>query len=150
MPDRCYDFRKDFMSDETLDHDYPGVGRLYYFLARVMLIIVTVFAVIYFGPESSVFGIVSLAAMVAGVVLDVMRLRNIGVSQWFLFLRFIPWLGLVLSIGLQSAQTGWSETRRLDRAGWAIIGAHAVLIAAAVFLLYRSGFTGEVFAIPFR
>jgi len=138
------------MSDETIDHDYPGVGRLYYFLARVMLILVTVLAVIYFGPESSVFGIVSLAAMIAGAVLDVMRLRNIGVSQWLIFLRFIPWLGLVLSIGLQSAQTGWSETRRLDRAGWAIIAAHAALIAVAVFLLYRSGFTGEVFGIPFR
>lgn len=123
---------------ETLDHIYPGLDRLKYFLARVVLVVLTVFAVIYFGPESGVFRVVSLASMVAGVVLDVMRLRNIGVSQWLMFLRFVPYGGVVLDIGLQALQTGWIETRRLDRSGWMILGAYAALIGLVIFLVIRT------------
>jgi hypothetical protein len=68
------------MSDETLESGYPGVGRLYYFLGRVMLVIVTIFSAVYFGPGSTAFQIVTLATMIAGAVLDVMRLKNIGVA----------------------------------------------------------------------
>lgn len=126
------------MSDETVESGYPGVGRLYYFLARVILIVVTVFTVLYFGTESGVFRVVTLATMVAGTILDVMRLRNIGVSQWLMFLKFLPWGGLLLSIGMQTAQTGWIEDKRLDRAGWAVLGVHAILIALIIYLVYRN------------
>jgi hypothetical protein len=126
------------MGDAILENDRPGVGRLYYFLARVMLIVATIFAVFYFGPGSVAFKLLSFGTMSAGVVLDVMRLRNIGASQWLVFLRFVPYLGLVLSIGLQSAQSGWNETKRLDRAGWAIFGVHVALILLVVYLVYRS------------
>jgi len=126
------------MSDETLESGYPGVGRLYYFLGRVMLIIITVFTVVYFGPESSVFQVVTLATMIAGAVLDVLRLRNIGVTTWLLFIKYLPYGAVLLSIGLQSAQTGWIETKRLDRAGWAILGTHAAIIVLILFLIKRS------------
>ena len=126
------------MSDETLESGYPGVGRLYYFLGRVMLIIVTVFSVVYFGPESRVFQVVTLATMIAGAVLDVMRLKNIGVTTWLLFIKYLPYGALALSIGLQTAQTGWNETKRLDRPGWAILGTHAALIALILYLINRS------------
>ncbi len=126
------------MSDETLESGYPGVGRLYYFLGRVMLIIVTIFAVLYFGPESRVFQVVTLATMIAGAVLDVMRLKNIGVTTWLLFIKYLPYGALALSIGLQTAQTGWIETKRLDRPGWAILATHAAIIALIIYLIKRS------------
>ena len=126
------------MSDAILENDRPGVGRLYYFLARVMFVAAIMFAVIYFGPASVAFKLISFGVMSAGVVLDVMRLRNMGLSQWLVFLRFIPYLGLVLSIALQSAQSGWNDSKRLDRAGWAILGVHAVLIALIIYLVYRT------------
>ncbi|MBK9156249.1 MAG: hypothetical protein IPM25_18915 [Chloracidobacterium sp.] len=138
------------MSDETLESGYPGVGRLYYFLGRVMLIIVTIFTVVYFGPQSRVFAVVTLATMIAGAVLDVMRLRNIGVTSWLLFLKYLPYGALVLSIGLQTAQTGWVETKRLDRPGWAILATHAALIAVIIFLIKRSQATMSIPAfLPF-
>lgn len=127
------------MSDETLESGYPGIGRLYYFLGRVMLIIVTVFTVLQFGPHSRVFHIVTLATMIAGAVLDVMRLKNIGVTTWLLFIKYLPYGALALSIGLQTAQTGWIETKRLDRPGWAILATHAALIALIIYLIKRSG-----------
>ncbi|HMQ03979.1 MAG TPA: hypothetical protein PKD26_08685 [Pyrinomonadaceae bacterium] len=137
------------MAEETRENIYPGVGRLGYFLTRVMLVIATTFAVVYFGPESSAFRAIALMATVAGLVLDVMRLRNIGVSRWFVFLRFIPWVGVLFSVMLQSAQGGWTESRRLDRAGLAIIGVHLAILALVLYLVFRSQFVGEIFAIPF-
>jgi len=105
------------MSDSDLDENYPGVGRLHFFLGKVGLIAASIASVIWFGPDSSITRIVGLAILVASFVLDVMRLRNIGVSQWFAMLRFIPYVNLLYMIGLQSAQAGWIETRRLDRTG---------------------------------
>ena len=126
------------MSDEILEGGYPGVGRLYYFLGRVMLIVVTIFSIAYFGPESRFFQVVTLATMIAGAVLDVMRLKNIGVTSWLLFIKYLPYGALLLSIGLQTAQTGWIETKRLDRSGWAILGTHAAIIALIIYLINRS------------
>lgn len=126
------------MSDETDESGYPGVGRLYYFLGRVMLIIVTIFSVVYFGPESRTFAVVTLATMIAGAVLDVMRLKNIGVTTWLLFIKYLPYGALALSIGLQTAQTGWVETKRLDKPGWAILATHAAIIGLIIYLIKRS------------
>ena len=138
------------MSDETLESGYPGVGRLYYFLGRVMLVIVTIFSAVYFGPGSTAFQVVTLATMIAGAVLDVMRLKNIGVTTWLLFIKYLPYGALALSIGLQTAQTGWIETKRLDRAGWAILGTHAAIIALILYLINRSQIVMQIPAIlPF-
>ena len=124
------------MSDERLEHEYPGVGRLNYFLSNVAIIAVMVGTLMLVGSDSLVFKVLSLGAMIAGVVLDVMRLRNIGVSEWFAFLRFLPWVGGLVGIGLQSFQTGWIETRRLDRTGWTIIGVYVALFAVLMFLVF--------------
>ena len=124
------------MSEEILEHVYPGIGRLNYFLAHIAMIAVMVGAVLLLGPENPLFRVLSLAAMVAGVLLDVMRLRNIGVSQWFALLRFLPYVGGLVGIALQSMQTGWIESRRLDRAGWTIIGAYVGLFLLVMFLVF--------------
>lgn len=135
------------MTDAMLENDRPGLGRLYYFLARVVTVAVAVFAVFFFGPESAAFRAVSLGTMIASLVLDVMRLRNIGASQWLVFLRFVPYLGLLLSVWMQSAQSGWAESKRLDRAGWAIVAVHAVLLGLLIYLMYRARLT--VFDLTF-
>jgi len=132
---------------EKLDSAHRGIDRLYYFLARIAMILVMVFALNFFGFESGVIGYVSLGISIASTILDVMRLRNIGVSQWFVFLRFVPYVGLLLSIGLQSAQSGWADTKRLDRAGWAIIATHVAIVAVMIYLLSKTNI--EIFGIVF-
>ncbi len=126
------------MSDETVDHIYPGIRRLHFFLAKIGLMAAMIFCVVYLGPESPVLRYAALGASIGGFVLDVMRLRNIGVSQWFVFLRFVPYLNILFQIGLQSAQTGWTETRRLDRDGIAIAAAHFVLVALVIYMIFRA------------
>ena len=124
------------MSSATLDRDYPGVGRLSFFLSKLGIVVASICSTIYFGPGSAVVRIVSLLVLVAGFILDVMRLRNIGVSQWFALLRLLPYVNLLLAIGLLCAQTGWIETRRLDREGIiiaSICGALVIIMIVAFF-----------------
>jgi uncharacterized membrane protein YhaH (DUF805 family) len=119
--------------------EYPGIGRLHYFLAHLAMIAAVVFVVTVFGPDSPVMNIITVVVMVAGLVLDVMRLRNIGASQWFVFLRYVPFGSTVLAMALLCAQTGWAETRRLDSAGRSILLVEILWIALMLFLIFRKG-----------
>jgi uncharacterized membrane protein YhaH (DUF805 family) len=134
------------MNESGLENEYPGIGRLHYFLAHIGMIAAVVFVVTVFGPESRVVSITGLVLMVARFVLDSMRLKNIGVSQWFAFLRYVPFGKTLLGFGLLCAQTGWIESRRLDSAGKSILIAELVLLALILFILFRTGIT--VFGIP--
>lgn len=127
------------MKDAQLEDDYPGIGRLHYFLAQVGMMIAAVFVVMTFGPESTVMSVTTIVLMVASFVLDVMRLRNIGVSQWLAFLRYLPFGRLALNFGLLSAQTGWVETKRFDRAGVSILIVEALLVGLMLFMYFRMG-----------
>jgi hypothetical protein len=127
------------MSDEILENEYPGVGRLHYFLGNVGLIATTVLVVTVFGPDSRVMKVSGLLLMIASVVLDVMRLRNMGVSQWLVFGRFLPFGKTLLWIAMTTAQTGWNETRRLDSAGKSILITELVLFGLMLFLMLREG-----------
>ena len=122
-----------------LENEYPGIGRLHYFLAQVGIIAAVVFVANAFGPESRVMSVTTLAAMVAGLVLDVMRLRNMGVSQWLVFGRFLPFGKLLLWIAMTTAQPGWNETRTLDRAGKSILITELFLFGVMMFMIFRSG-----------
>jgi len=127
------------MDEFGFDDNNPGIDRLQYFLGRAGMIAAVVFTFTVFGPESPVMKVVSLAVMIGGVVLDVMRLRNIGVTQWFIFLRFLPFGGLILDLGLVTAQTGWAKERELDRAGKTILIFCLILLAMMLFMWFRIG-----------
>lgn len=127
------------MEGSRLGDEYPGIGRLHYFLAQIGMIAVAIFVVTTFGPESTAVSIMTVALLVGSFVLDVMRLRNIGVSQWFAFLRYLPFGRLLLGFGLLSAQTGWVETKRFDRAGVSILIVEAMLVGLMLFMYLRMG-----------
>lgn len=134
------------MAASVHEREYPGIGRLHYFLAQIGMIVAVVFVVTVFGPESRMMTLTGLVLMIASFALDVMRLKNIGLSQWFAFLRYVPFGKTLLGFGLLCAQTGWIETRRLDSAGKSILFAELVLLALILFLFFRMGIT--VFGIP--
>ena len=102
------------------------------------MIAVAIFVVVVFGPGSPLIRVMSLLMLVATVVLDVLRLQNMGMSQWFAFIRFLPFGNLVLDIGLQSAQTGWAETKQLDDTGKKILIVNIALLGIMMFLAWRS------------
>ena len=127
------------MAEEALGAEYPGIGRLNYFLAQVVMIAAVIFVVSVFGPHSRALQITSLVIMVTSVIVDVMRLRNMGVSQWLVFVRYLPFGGTLLSIALTTAQTGWNETRQLDSAGKIILAVELIIFAMIMFLSFRAG-----------
>jgi hypothetical protein len=127
------------MSDSDLDNGYPGVGRLHYFLGKVGLGFAAMFLINFFGWDNPLTRIGMLAIMIGGFVLEVLRLRNIGVSQWFAFLRMIPYVNLLYMIGLQSAQSGWGETRRLDRTGTTLAVFQLALLVLMILMVMRMG-----------
>lgn len=134
------------MAEEVLEQEYSGIGRLHYFLAQVGMIAAIVFVVTVFGPESRVVSFAALAVTVASVIVDVLRLRNMGVTQWLVFLRFLPFGKTLMWIALTSAQTGWNETRRLDSAGRSILFVEVILFLMVIFMAMRSGIS--LFGIP--
>jgi hypothetical protein len=127
------------MDDKDRAHAYPGIGRLHYFLSQVGMIAAVVFVVNVFGPESPVLRVAALVLMVVSVVVDVLRLRNMGVSQWLVFLRFLPFAKTLMWIALTSAQPGWNETRKLDSSGKSILFVEVLLFLMIIFMAMRAG-----------
>ena len=126
------------MNEPCRDGENPGIGRLNFFVAKVGITVALVVAVSLLGPGNSLLAPIGLVLSIASFVLDVMRLRNIGVSQWFAFLRFAPYVNLLYMIFLQSAQPGWSSTRRLDNTGKTLIVFQAALLVVIMILLWNA------------
>jgi uncharacterized membrane protein YhaH (DUF805 family) len=143
----CYDLKK-AMSTDLSESERPGIDRLNYFLSMVAVGFTASAAMLFFGPGSSLAKVVGLILTVIGFLLDVMRLRNIGVSQWFAMLRFVPFFNLVYSIVLVSAQAGWAETRCFDRSG-RTIASFLVLLYLTMFILFSIAGTAKLLSLPF-
>ena len=126
----------------------PGIDRLNYFLSLIAIGFAATASVVLFGPGSSITKVIGLILTVIGFILDVMRLRNIGVSQWFAMLRLLPFVNLLLSIGLLSAQAGWAQTQRLDRSG-RTIASFLVLMYVTMFLLFSLAGAAQIVPFPF-
>lgn len=132
------------MAYSDLDNNYVGVDRLQYFLGNIGIIVAAIVAVSIFGPRSTMMTIVSIGLTIASLALDVMRLQNVGLSQWFAFIRFLPFGNTILMLGLLAPQPGWNVTRQLDSAGRSILITELILIGVMIFMAFRF----RVFELP--
>jgi len=136
------------MSADVSDTERPGIDRLNYFLSTIAVGFATSAAMLLFGSGSGVARTVALIMTAVGFVLDVMRLRNIGVSQWFVMVRFLPFVNLTYWIGLLSAQGGWAGTQRLDKSG-RTIASFLVIFYIAIFLIFSLAGRSQPLLFPF-
>lgn len=125
--------------------DYPGIDRRQYFMGRICMIVLAILAVMLLGPGSALLRMLGLVLLIASVALDVLRLQNIGLTMWFALIRFLPFGNLILDIGLQSAQTGWVETKQLDATGKRILIINVVFIAILILLSMRAGVSAPMY-----
>ena len=123
------------MSDTILTDEHPGLDRLNYFLITFGLILVLSAAMIWSGPQSIFGQILNIALMIGLVIARVYRLKNIGLSQWWSFLMYVPFVNLAFSIFVLAAPPGFGQTRQFDRTGYAIIG---VIIALFLLLFFMA------------
>ena len=123
------------MSDTILTDENPGLDRLNYFLITFGLILVLSAAMMWSGPQSIFGQILNIALMIGLVIARVYRLKNIGLSQWWSFLMYVPFVNLVFSIFVLAAPPGFGQTRQFDRTGYAIIG---VIIALFLLLFFMA------------
>lgn len=126
------------MNQPGTDHIYPGIDRWQYFLGKLGMVVAAIFVSMVFGPTSIVMKVLTLVLMVSSMLLDSMRLQNIGISQFWAFVRFLPFGNLLLDLGLLSVQTGWVETRRVDDTGKRILFVAAIIIGLIIFMAFRA------------
>ncbi|MFC5050174.1 GYF domain-containing protein [Rubritalea spongiae] len=118
--------------------NYPGMGRLAYFLWNFVLYVATVGAVIFLlvvvGGFSSAAGVEGLndamaggmllglfAVVVIAVVLSIVfafsRLQNLAMSRWNYLWSFIPIANIWLAYRMIGCPAGYHEHKQLDTAG---------------------------------
>jgi len=106
------------MQEILVRGSYGGIGRLAYFLGLFGAMIVWVAVGLLTTGQTSVLPLVNnIGAAVVALLLLTYRLRNIGMSDWWAFLTFVPIANIWLGFMALTAPKGYVETRRLDRAG---------------------------------
>jgi hypothetical protein len=119
-------------SRPSMPLEYPGFGRLAYFLssmgvgivfyAILVVIIFTAFRADSGGGMAA--GVLLVAAMFAGVFLflGVKRVTNLGMSGWAVLWAFVPIMNVWIHWRMMACPAGYEEHRTLDTAGKVISG----------------------------
>jgi uncharacterized membrane protein YhaH (DUF805 family) len=81
--------------------------------------------------------IIPALSFVAGIVILVLRFKNLGYSGWWVLGLIVPILNLVVAIRLIAAPEGYAVHKTLDTPGKVIVGLAigAFLLLMAIFVL---------------
>ena len=121
------------MHETIFTKSYPGVDRLQYFFLTLGIGIVSASTNAITGdPNSTLATVVSVIALFGMIIVNLLRLANIGMSQWWVLLMFVPLANVWLSFRCQTAQKGWIETRRLDGTGVKIAVVYCLVLVGLV------------------
>lgn len=122
--------------------EYPGFGRLAYFLSSMGVAIV--FYAILFVIILAAFSTDSGAGMAIGILfvallfaaaflfLGVKRITNLGMSGWAILWSFVPFMNLWIHWRMMACPAGYEDHRTLDTAGKVISGLWVALLALGI------------------
>ncbi|MBK1831570.1 DUF4339 domain-containing protein [Verrucomicrobiaceae bacterium R5-34] len=102
--------------------EYGGIRRLNYFM-RNLLLMVAMFAILALGysigTEPSLFIIAGALLICVFFYLRfaILRIRNIGISGWWLLLFLVPLVNNLLNIALIACPQGFADHKKMDAAG---------------------------------
>ena len=112
--------------------EYPGLGRLAYFLSTIGICIV--FYIILFFVVFAAFSSKSMAGMVGALAilfplvvagtmfLGSKRTINLGMSGWAVLWSLVPFMNLWIAWRMMACPAGYEDHRTLDTAGKVISG----------------------------
>ena len=112
--------------------DYPGIGRLAYFGWQFLLSIITyaILFVVIFGAaaaESSGgmvggFFLIMILGSIAGFVIAVKRVQNLGMSGWAVLWALVPFMNIWIGWRMFACPAGYHHHEQLDQAGKVLTG----------------------------
>ena len=129
--------------------DYPGFGRLPFFLGSLAIQIVA--SILQFATLGSIdaesdpsamflggFGLIMVLSFGVSVYLTVQRLRNIGAHWAWVFALIVPFLNIYLAWRCLACPEGYVDHKQLDTAGKVVtglfIGVFVLGIGAAILI----------------
>ncbi|MCH7225504.1 GYF domain-containing protein [Haloferula sp. A504] len=130
--------------------EYPGIGRLAYFLLQMAVTVIT-YALLFIGIKISAgsglegIALVGMVAIFLGTIvgfyLGVKRVQNLGMSGWAILWSFVPIMSIWIGWRMYACPPGYEYHRELDAAGkvltWVMVGLVILMVVlniAAVFL----------------
>lgn len=123
---------------------YGGLGRLSYFLITTGL---TVLQGALEEARSLPMSLGLVVVVVAGMLYaTLLRIKNLGMTRWWLLWMIVPGLNLVGWYRLTFCQEGWGDSRTLDKTGKVLVWIFVVLlllVIGSVFLLGPEGLKAE-------
>lgn len=111
---------------------YPGIRRLPYFLASLVLGALN-FATALGGSAELSF-VFSLVLLVLSLLLVSSRLRNIGSNGWWCLLMLVPIANLIVGLRCLAMPEGYRDHRTLDTAGKVVIGLFVGALVLGILL----------------
>ena len=126
------------MSKVCVDQEHRGTKRLHFFLGKVGLFALWTAGIVFLGPESPWLRAIGLVLSYVSFWLEVMRLRNAGLSRWWTVLRFVPYANVLYLIFLQSAPANWAMSRRFDRTGKTLLIFQLALLALIILMILKT------------
>lgn len=124
---------------------YEGITRLPYFIRTFIASIVFGVLAVFLGftsgePSLGLFLLVFIVFAIVIIRFAIQRIRNIGLSAWWLLLLFVPIVSNILSIGLMACPEGFAQERKMDTAGIVIAVIFGLIFIASLFLNVLSVF----------
>lgn len=131
--------------DEPQSSGYGGIGRLVYFLGSVGIGMFNGMcrARLHHGvpeEEALLHLILSLVGLGLVLILVIARLRNLGMSSWWVVAVFVPLLNLWIGIRCMICPEGYHDTETLDTAGKILGGFLLVCLVVIAVLVATTAF----------
>ena len=144
---------------------YPGIGRLAYVLLTVilcpLLLLLGWFATLWIAASQAVDQgndslnslwhllhiPITLLFVVVWIYVEVLRLRNLGMSGWWYLGKLLPFINLWIFWRTLACPPGYDDHRRLDLPGKIITGLMILPLLLPVILLIISLIHGIVSGI---
>jgi uncharacterized membrane protein YhaH (DUF805 family) len=101
--------------------DYPGLGRLEYFLYSIGLGIANM-ALSVLLMDSPLALVVLLAAVGIAVWIIVQRLQNVGMNGWWTLAFVVPFLNIYIGLVCVAFPPGYQAHKTFDTAARVLIG----------------------------
>ncbi|MGB1129666.1 MAG: GYF domain-containing protein [Haloferula sp.] len=124
--------------------EYPGIGRLAYFLLQLVLSVVA-YALLFmfilgtagssdFASLYAIFIGVMLVAGAGGLWIGIKRVQNLGMSGWAVLWSLVPIMSIWIGWRMFACPSGYHDHKQLDTAGKVLTGIMIGLIVLSIVL----------------